>query len=135
VEFAFLTKERNVNEKMILPSTALEQTTAPQTIQYTPLTFSPTPLPLKLNINRTSIAPQTITITINRNTAKGVYQMADRRVANISKDSFKQRLEAYYHIVAPPILQDSSWSTRFDEIYDKFGGSIAGEEKVRHWEE
>ena len=47
------------------------------------------------------------------------------------KPSLRRRLEAYYSLVAPSIIQDQEeWKNRFNQIYEKFGGSEQGEQKL-----
>ena len=49
----------------------------------------------------------------------------------LGKPSLRRRLEAYYSLVAPFIIEDAEeWRKRFDQIYEKFGGSIEGEQKL-----
>jgi small nuclear ribonucleoprotein (snRNP)-like protein len=69
-------------------------------------------------------------------------------IANLSKVSFKARLEKYYSVVAPETILsssdnssssssssgaggDGSWIARFDAIYLKYGGSIESEEALK----
>lgn len=52
--------------------------------------------------------------------------------ANLSKSSLKERLGAYYELVAPHLLEnEATWASRFEEIYEKFGGSIPSEKKLQ----
>ncbi|GMH90183.1 hypothetical protein TrST_g12934 [Triparma strigata] len=52
--------------------------------------------------------------------------------SNISRQSLLARLTDYYKLVAPHLIEDSAaWQKRFDEIYEKFGGSIANETKLQ----
>ena len=45
--------------------------------------------------------------------------------------SLKARLEAYYTLIAPDTIKDSvEWRTKFDQIYQKYGGSYTGERKL-----
>ena len=49
----------------------------------------------------------------------------------LGKPSFRQRLEAYYSLIAPTVLVDGEeWNTKFNLIYQKYGGTIQGEEKL-----
>ena len=52
---------------------------------------------------------------------------------SLGKQSLRRRLEAYYQRVAPEQLQgknEEAWKDRFDKIWAKFGGTIAGERKL-----
>ncbi len=51
---------------------------------------------------------------------------------NTSSSSLRRRLEAYYGIVCPSVVEDcESWADRFTEIYEKYGGSAASEAKLQ----
>jgi small nuclear ribonucleoprotein (snRNP)-like protein len=61
----------------------------------------------------------------------------DVRVAILlGKPSFRRRLEAYYSVVSPDVLTENerdkahSWSSRFEQIWAKFGGSVEGESRL-----
>jgi small nuclear ribonucleoprotein (snRNP)-like protein len=61
----------------------------------------------------------------------------DVRVAILlGKPSFRRRLEAYYSVVSPDVLTENehdkanSWSSRFEQIWSKFGGSVEGESRL-----
>jgi small nuclear ribonucleoprotein (snRNP)-like protein len=50
---------------------------------------------------------------------------------SLGKPSFRQRLEAYYSLIAPDALVDGNeWNRKFDLIYIKYGGTLSGEEKL-----
>jgi small nuclear ribonucleoprotein (snRNP)-like protein len=50
---------------------------------------------------------------------------------NIGKPSLRRRLEAYYARVSPEQIEDAStWKTTFEKIWDKFGGSVEGEQRL-----
>ena len=50
---------------------------------------------------------------------------------SLGKPSLRQRLEAYYSLVAPDtIADDVAWRSRFDQIYEKFGGSHEKERRL-----
>lgn len=49
---------------------------------------------------------------------------------NLGKPSLRRRLEAYYQRVAPEQVSAKDWKDRFDKIWQKFGGSHAGEHKL-----
>ena len=50
---------------------------------------------------------------------------------NLSKFSFKRRLESFYSAVAPELLppqaSETDWLIRFEEIYKKYAGTVEGE--------
>ena len=49
----------------------------------------------------------------------------------LGKQSLQRRLEAYYSLIAPDILaNEDEWKTKFDLIYEKFGGSEQGEKRL-----
>ena len=49
----------------------------------------------------------------------------------LGKPSLRRRLEAYYSLVAPFLIEDvEEWRKRFDQIYEKYGGSVDGEQKL-----
>lgn len=51
---------------------------------------------------------------------------------NLGKPSLRRRLEAYYGQVAPDqIAVADEWKDRFDKIWQKFGGSCEGEQKLK----
>lgn len=56
----------------------------------------------------------------------------DRTIpVSLGKPSLRLRLEAYYSLVAPDVLCDSSaWRSKFDLIYDKFGGTHEKEHRL-----
>lgn len=62
--------------------------------------------------------------------------MADRERAipvSLGKPSLRRRLEAYYSLISPDqIADETAWKARFDQIWDKYGGSIDGERKLCH---
>ena len=50
---------------------------------------------------------------------------------SLGKPSLRLRLEAYYSLIAPETIADeASWRERFEQIYDKFGGTVEGEAKL-----
>ena len=50
---------------------------------------------------------------------------------SLGKPSLRLRLEAYYSLIAPEtIAGEASWRKRFEQIYDKFGGTVEGEAKL-----
>ena len=50
---------------------------------------------------------------------------------SLGKPSLRLRLEAYYSLIAPETIADeASWRKRFEQIYDKFGGTVEGEAKL-----
>lgn len=50
---------------------------------------------------------------------------------SLGKPSLRLRLEAYYKLIAPDQISDQAeWRTRFDQIWNKFGGSHEGERKL-----
>ena len=50
---------------------------------------------------------------------------------SLGKPSLRLRLEAYYSLIAPETISDeASWRKRFEQIYDKFGGTVEGEAKL-----
>lgn len=50
---------------------------------------------------------------------------------SLGKPSLRIRLEAYYSLIAPEIISNpAEWRSKFDQIYDKFGGSASGERKL-----
>lgn len=50
---------------------------------------------------------------------------------SLGKPSLRRRLEAYYRQVAPEQIENPhEWKDRFHKIWDKFGGSIPGEQKL-----
>mmetsp|Transcript_32694 Transcript_32694/g.79445 ORF Transcript_32694/g.79445 Transcript_32694/m.79445 type:complete len:508 (+) Transcript_32694:64-1587(+) len=62
--------------------------------------------------------------------------MSQRRLAeqipiSLNKMSLRIRLEAYYTLIAPDTLSNRrEWLHRYDQIYDKYGGSYGGEKKL-----
>ena len=54
---------------------------------------------------------------------------SDKGQVSLGKLSFRQRLESYYSVVQPDLLSCTiEWGKRFDQIWDKFGGTIEGEQ-------
>jgi small nuclear ribonucleoprotein (snRNP)-like protein len=50
---------------------------------------------------------------------------------DLHRKSLRLRLEAYYSLIAPDTLSDqSSWQSKFEQIYQKYGGSHEGERKL-----
>lgn len=50
---------------------------------------------------------------------------------SLGKPSLRRRLEAYYILVAPDQLGDEEdWKSRFDKIWEKFGGTVKGEQRL-----
>jgi len=50
---------------------------------------------------------------------------------NLSKYSLRVRLEAYYSLIDPDRLRNrTKWRKTCDEIYEKYGGTCAGERKL-----
>jgi small nuclear ribonucleoprotein (snRNP)-like protein len=50
---------------------------------------------------------------------------------NLGKPSLRIRLEAYYSLIAPDVIANQTeWRAKFDQIYQKFGGSYEGEKKL-----
>ena len=50
---------------------------------------------------------------------------------NLGKPSLRRRLEAYYQRVSPEQIEnESEWREKFDKIWEKFGGSVEGEQKL-----
>lgn len=46
---------------------------------------------------------------------------------SLGKPSLRRRLEAYYSLVAPTVIEDTEdWLKRFDQIYLKYGGTVQG---------
>ena len=49
----------------------------------------------------------------------------------LGKPSFRQRIEAYYSLIAPQVLINTKeWNDKFDQIYAKYGGSVKGETRL-----
>jgi len=47
---------------------------------------------------------------------------------NLGKPSLRRRLEAYYSLISPQVLEnEQEWKEKFDQIYEKFGGTVEGE--------
>lgn len=49
---------------------------------------------------------------------------------SLGKPSLRLRLEKYYSLIAPHQIEASDWRKKFDQIYEKYGGSIHGERKL-----
>lgn len=50
---------------------------------------------------------------------------------SLGKPSLRRRLEAYYTLIAPDVIKvEKEWRSRFDQIYEKFGGTHEGEQKL-----
>ncbi|KAL3903857.1 MAG: hypothetical protein SGARI_005192, partial [Bacillariaceae sp.] len=50
---------------------------------------------------------------------------------SLGKASLRQRLEAYYGLIAPETLSPKKeWLERYDQIFEKYGGSHQGEKKL-----
>jgi small nuclear ribonucleoprotein (snRNP)-like protein len=50
---------------------------------------------------------------------------------SLGKPSLRLRLEAYYSLVSPDVLSDlAAWRSKFDLIYDKFGGTHEKERRL-----
>lgn len=50
---------------------------------------------------------------------------------SLGKPSLRRRLESYYSQVAPEQIRDKEeWKDRLDKIWEKFGGSVQGEQKL-----
>ena len=50
---------------------------------------------------------------------------------SLGKPSLRRRLEAYYSLVAPEVIaNEGEWLGRYDQIYDKYGGSHERERKL-----
>ena len=50
---------------------------------------------------------------------------------SLGKPSLRLRLEAYYSLIAPDTIADeASWRKRFEQIYEKYGGTVDGEAKL-----
>jgi small nuclear ribonucleoprotein (snRNP)-like protein len=50
---------------------------------------------------------------------------------SLGKASLRQRLEAYYTLIAPETLTNrKEWLDRYDQIYEKYGGTHEGERKL-----
>lgn len=50
---------------------------------------------------------------------------------SLGKPSLRLRLEAYYSLIAPDQLSNQTeWRSKFDQIYQKYGGSYQGEQKL-----
>eukprot|EP00581_Thalassiosira_minuscula_P001230 CAMPEP_0183740006 /NCGR_PEP_ID=MMETSP0737-20130205/58643_1 /TAXON_ID=385413 /ORGANISM="Thalassiosira miniscula, Strain CCMP1093" /LENGTH=481 /DNA_ID=CAMNT_0025974973 /DNA_START=49 /DNA_END=1494 /DNA_ORIENTATION=- len=51
---------------------------------------------------------------------------------SLGKPSLRHRLESYYTLIAPDAISDvETWKTNFELIYEKYGGSVEGERKLR----
>lgn len=50
---------------------------------------------------------------------------------SLGKPSLRRRLEAYYRQVAPEQIEGTEWKERFEKIWEKFGNSFMGEQKLR----
>jgi len=60
-------------------------------------------------------------------------KLSFRTTVSLGKPSLKTRLEAYYALVAPEQIASNNneqWRARFDQIWDKYGGTHAGEQKL-----
>jgi small nuclear ribonucleoprotein (snRNP)-like protein len=58
-------------------------------------------------------------------------QQSDPPKVSLGKPSLKARLEAYYALTAPDQISDQGeWRLRLDQIWDKFGGTVDGEQKL-----
>jgi len=52
-------------------------------------------------------------------------------VINLGKPSLRRRLEAYYSLISPQVLEnEQEWKEKFDQIYEKFGGTVEGEAEL-----
>ena len=52
-------------------------------------------------------------------------------VVSLGKPSLRLRLESYYSLIAPDIISnEAEWRNKFEQIYQKFGGSYEGEKKL-----
>ncbi len=50
---------------------------------------------------------------------------------SLGKPSLRRRLEAYYSLIAPEVIDnESEWKKKFELIYDKYGGSEQGEQTL-----
>ena len=50
---------------------------------------------------------------------------------SLGKPSLRLRLEAYYSLIAPDLIANpEQWRKRYDQVYEKFGGSYEGERKL-----
>jgi small nuclear ribonucleoprotein (snRNP)-like protein len=68
-----------------------------------------------------------------RNTKNDRQQQEQQQKISVSlgKPSLRLRLEAYYNVMAPDQIADTTaWRSRYDQIWEKFGGSEAGEKKL-----
>jgi len=55
----------------------------------------------------------------------------DPPAVSLGKPSLKVRLEAYYALVSKDQISDpTEWRSKFDKIWDKYGGTHAGEQKL-----
>ncbi|VEU34774.1 unnamed protein product [Pseudo-nitzschia multistriata] len=55
----------------------------------------------------------------------------DRIPLSLGKASLRIRLEAYYSLISPAILSDrTAWLRKYDQIYEKYGGTHSGERKL-----
>ena len=46
---------------------------------------------------------------------------------SLGKPSLRIRLEAYYSLIAPQVVENEEWKQKFEQIYEKFGGTVQGE--------
>mmetsp|Transcript_14633 Transcript_14633/g.27424 ORF Transcript_14633/g.27424 Transcript_14633/m.27424 type:complete len:386 (+) Transcript_14633:221-1378(+) len=65
----------------------------------------------------------------------GVAALAARRShqipVSLGKASLRIRLEAYYTLIAPETIQNrSEWLRKYDQIFEKYGGTYEGERKL-----
>ena len=50
---------------------------------------------------------------------------------SLGRPSLRHRLESYYSLVSPDQIADQeTWKSRFETIYNKFGGTVQGETKL-----
>eukprot|EP00536_Pseudo-nitzschia_multiseries_P015975 jgi/Psemu1/263305/estExt_Genewise1Plus.C_9900007 len=55
----------------------------------------------------------------------------DRIPLSLGKASLRIRLEAYYSLISPDTLSDRTvWLRKYDQIYEKYGGTYQGERKL-----
>lgn len=58
-------------------------------------------------------------------------RLAEQTPISLNKMSLRLRLEAYYTLIAPDTVSNRrEWLHRYDQIYDRYGGSYEGERKL-----
>jgi small nuclear ribonucleoprotein (snRNP)-like protein len=64
-------------------------------------------------------------------TAAAASSTAQKIPVSLGKPSLRLRLEAYYLLIAPDQISDpTEWRTKYDQIYQKFGGTHEREQKL-----